>query len=84
MAKVRARTANPWADPAWRKSSRAYLARHRKCEYPGCRQPSYETHHRDGLGPTGPRGHDPANFMALCKGHHARITGKTRGFIRRP
>ncbi len=79
-----ARKPNPWATPEWRRASQAYLARHRRCEYPGCRRPSHETHHRDGQGPTGPRGLDQANFMALCKAHHARITGQAHGFTRRP
>ncbi len=78
------RPANPWASPQWRRASQAYLATHRQCEYPACRQRSAETHHKDGKGPTGPRGLDPTNFMALCKAHHARITGQTRGFTRRP
>ena len=41
-----------------------------------------EVDHIDGLGPLGPRGHDPANLQALCRAHHQAKTAyqtNTRG-----
>lgn len=33
-----------------------------------------EVDHLDGLGPNGPRGHDPDNLQALCPTHHGQKT----------
>lgn len=68
-------------DARWYRTRAAYLKVHQFCE---CEQHSEqpwiirpratEVHHRDGLGPLGPRGHDWANLMALTKACHSRIT----------
>lgn len=55
----------------------AYLHAHPICEDPeGCDQPSTVLDHVDGLGPNGPRGHDPSNWRALCATHHNRRTAR--------
>jgi 5-methylcytosine-specific restriction enzyme A len=63
---------------SWRKLSEAYRAEHPVCEDcdgdEPCERPSAIVHHLDGRGPTGPRGHDPDNLMALCRAHHAKRT----------
>ena len=60
----------------WKRTSLAYLAGHPWCAEPGCGQPSVHTDHLDGLGPRGPRGHDPGNLMAMCKPHHSSKTAR--------
>lgn len=70
-------------DTRWRDASREFLRTHPWCQEPGCTQRSTETHHIDGLGPSGPRGYDPTNFEALCKRHHSSRTATATGFHRR-
>ena len=70
-------------DARWYRTRRAYLLTHEMCE---CEEHSQlpwiirpratEVHHRDGLGPLGPRGHDWTNLLALTKACHARITAR--------
>jgi 5-methylcytosine-specific restriction protein A len=54
----------------WRELARAYRTRHPVCERPGCTRPSALVHHRDGLGPRGPRGFDVTNLEAICRPCH--------------
>jgi 5-methylcytosine-specific restriction enzyme A len=70
-------------DTVWASTSEAFLRAHPWCQEPGCTQRSAETHHRDGLGPSGPRGHDWSNLEALCKRHHSIRTAQATGFHRR-
>ena len=67
-------------DARWKKTRAAKLARHPFCH--DCLPDpvrAVEVHHLDGLGPGGPRGHDDANLMSLCKAHHTIRTNKQRG-----
>lgn len=71
----------------WERTRRAYLREHRWCECEECEQlpvllrPLAEhVHHKDGLGPLGPRGHDWDNLQALTAAHHSRETGRDTGF----
>lgn len=43
-----------------------------------------DVHHRDGLGPDGPRGHKWDNLQALTHNHHATVTARQQpaGFNR--
>ncbi len=64
-------------DLKWRKTRSAFLRLHPICEDPeGCIKPATDVDHVDGLGPTGPRGHDPANLRALCHRHHSQRTAR--------
>lgn len=63
-------------DARWRHTRRRYLATHPHCEEPRCAARATEVHHRDGLGPSGPRGHDADNLEALCKRHHSQRTAR--------
>jgi 5-methylcytosine-specific restriction protein A len=70
-------------DAKWRETRRQYLHDHPWCEGDECsakpqwlRAPAQEVDHRDGLGPLGPRGHDPANLRALCKPCHSKRTAR--------
>lgn len=64
----------------WERTRRAYLADHPLCECDqtccpgGCSDIAEDVHHLDGLGPLGPRGHDPANLAGLSHRCHARVT----------
>jgi 5-methylcytosine-specific restriction enzyme A len=75
-------------DARWQASSAAYLAEHPWCVCgpdccpAGCKLPATDVHHLDGLGPTGPRGYDPANWAALHRRCHARVTVREHGFGR--
>lgn len=51
------------------------LAKHPTCQHCGT-QPATVLHHVDGLGPLGPRGHDPDNHEALCATCHGRHTAQ--------
>lgn len=42
--------------------------------YCQCGQPATDVHHLDGLGPTGPRGHDYMNLKAMCHSCHSKVT----------
>jgi len=83
-AKRRRRTsAQKGYDARWYRTQRAYLRANPYCEceehsaQPWIMRPrATEVHHRDGLGPLGPRGHDWANLMALTKSCHSRITAR--------
>lgn len=63
-------------DARWRQTRARFLAKHPTCEHPGCSEPSTDAHHLDGLGPSGPRGHDESNLQALCSRHHKLITAQ--------
>lgn len=71
----------------WRRVRARFLVEYPRCQYtvhygtdygvvhgPTCGMPATDVHHRDGLGPTGPKGYDFANLMALCHSHHSQIT----------
>ena len=62
----------------WRRASRNFLAVHWWCEVPGCGERAVDVHHRDGLGPRGPRGYDERNMQALCHAHHSSVTASGR------
>jgi 5-methylcytosine-specific restriction protein A len=67
-------------DRRWRRTRRRYLASHPTCEdKSGCGAKATDVHHLDGLGPTGPHGHDPANLQALCHPHHSALTVRDQG-----
>lgn len=77
---------SPWDSPVWRAASRDYLDTHPYCEcekhrdLPEHRRPRATiTDHRDGLGPTGPRGLDPTNFQALTRPCHNAKTNRHDG-----
>lgn len=70
-------------DQEWERTQRAYLEAHPYCECDECmvlpeimRPWATEVHHRDGLGPNGPRGHDWSNLMSATRAHHSRITAR--------
>jgi 5-methylcytosine-specific restriction protein A len=63
-------------DGRWQRTRALFLSGHSQCQYPGCRELATEAHHRDGLGPKGPHGHDPTNLQALCSYHHKTITAE--------
>ncbi len=67
----------------WERTRAAYLKDHPVCECDDCAALPYEQRplatdvdHVDGLGPNGPRGHDPANLRALLHAHHSRRTAR--------
>lgn len=81
-------------DKTWRTTRADYLAHHapRKnylgvsvpiCENCGrCAEETQhplEVDHIDGLGPDGPRGHDPTNLQALCRPCHQTKTAHQTG-----
>lgn len=65
-------------DARWQRTRAAYLALHPTCECdnPDCREPATNVDHVDGLGPRGPRGHDPSNLRALSHACHSRRTAR--------
>jgi 5-methylcytosine-specific restriction protein A len=63
-------------DAKWERTRRAFLAANPDCVR--CGAPATEAHHRDGLGPLGPNGHEHWNLEALCKSHHSSETASTR------
>lgn len=68
-------------DRRWRKARAAYLAQFplcERCEREGRVTEAEHVHHKDGLGPTGPRGFDPTNLEALCPHHHNQHTARER------
>jgi 5-methylcytosine-specific restriction endonuclease McrA len=82
---------SPYAASYWQAFSRAFLAAHPTCEYPRHarlpvwqRPPSAIVDHKDGLGPNGPRGLDPANCWALCRSCHAIKSNKHDGSFGNP
>lgn len=67
-------------DHRWRRTRRAFLARHDGlCEEPGCLRLVEDVDHIDGLGPHGPLGHTFSNLRGLCKPHHSRKTVREDG-----
>lgn len=66
-------------DTKWQKTRARHLRVHPLCQHPeGCIERATDVHHLDGLGPKGPRGHDPSNLQALCHEHHSRITATSQ------
>lgn len=64
-------------DARWSRTRKRYLRDHATCEDDsGCNAAATDVHHRDGLGPNGPRGHDPTNLQALCHAHHSQLTAR--------
>lgn len=63
---------------AWRRARAQYLMLHPTCERCG-NSPAHHVHHKDGQGPTGPKGLDPSNFLAVCRSCHAIIHDEMRG-----
>lgn len=70
----------------WATVARQYLAAHPLCECDDCllltrseRPRAAHVHHIDGLGPNGPRGFDPDNFLALSHPCHSRVTARDHG-----
>jgi 5-methylcytosine-specific restriction enzyme A len=73
-------------DARWRETRRVFLLTHVYCESDDClakpewyRPQATDVDHRDGLGPKGPRGHDPANLRALCHSCHSKRTARDQG-----
>jgi 5-methylcytosine-specific restriction protein A len=61
----------------WRATRDDYVKLHPTCER--CKvKPTHQIHHLDGLGPTGPKGLDPSNLLAVCRSCHALIHDETR------
>lgn len=60
----------------WQRTRARTLSERATCEHEGCDLPATDVHHLDGLGPQGPRGHDPANLQALCHPHHSQVTAR--------
>lgn len=63
----------------WERTRRAYIREHPRCEHPTCSELATDVDHIDGLGPTGPRGHDWPNLQALCHSHHSVKTAAQDG-----
>lgn len=70
-------------DKAWRKTRGLYLYRHPACENCGVTADDTDrplhVDHIDGLGPFGPRGHDPDNLQTLCERCHGSKTAIQTG-----
>lgn len=70
-------------DARWERTAARYLREHPYCECDACEQlpailrpRAQQVNHRDGLGPLGPRGHDPANLQAMTAAHHSAHTAR--------
>lgn len=63
-------------DRRWSKTRKAFLAANPRCAR--CPAPAFHAHHKDGLGPLGPRGRDWSNLEPLCKSCHSRETASTK------
>lgn len=61
-------------DARWQRTQAAHLRKHPLCVEPGCLRPATDVDHIDGLGPLGPRGHDPGNLRSYCHSHHSKRT----------
>lgn len=62
-------------DSRWERTAKAHRRAFPICQWPeGCLRRSEQTHHLDGNGPKGPRGHDWSNLQSLCAPHHAQVT----------
>lgn len=57
----------------WEKTRAEFLKGMDFCNDCGSRE-RLQVHHIDGLGPKGPRGHDPFNLETLCHSCHSRRT----------
>lgn len=84
MATARATAARRGYNAKWQRTRRRYLRQHPTCEQTGCTDAAEDVHHLDGLGPHGPRGHDPTNLQALCHSHHSIVTNATMPKRKRP
>lgn len=88
--KARARAARPKTarkgyGASWQRTRARYLREHPLCECADCeavpaplRPAATEVDHIDGLGPLGPRGHDPSNLRAMTKACHSRETARAQ------
>lgn len=56
----------------WRRTKARQLRVHPLCA--DCNARATDVHHLDGLGPKGPRGHDPSNLLSLCHSCHSKRT----------
>lgn len=63
-------------DVRWQRTRKTYLRLQPVCELDGCEEPATDVDHIDGLGPSGPRGHDLLNLRALCHPHHSQRTAR--------
>jgi 5-methylcytosine-specific restriction protein A len=75
-------------DADWHRTRARYLRDHQVCENCGATAETsghpLEVDHIDGLGPLGPRGHDPANLQTLCRSCHQTKTAhqaRTKGTL---
>lgn len=67
-------------DYRWRKTSEAYLKRHKHCVVLGCTNASEHTDHIDGDNTNW----EPHNLQALCKSHHSQKTARHDGGFGNP
>lgn len=72
-------------DRRWQRTRRDYLDAHPFCECDEhadaeVKPLAVEVHHKDGLGPLGPHGHDWGNLQALTHACHSRITMHEQGW----
>jgi 5-methylcytosine-specific restriction enzyme A len=67
-------------DAEWAKVRRKYLAQQPMCEWRDCPNQATDVHHIVALNLGGT--HDVSNLVALCHGHHSRITGSTQAWGR--
>ncbi len=66
-------------DARWAAFAKRFLATRPYCEHEsGCSEKAVHVHHRDDLGPRGPRGYDPDNLQPLCHSHHSQVTQELR------
>lgn len=64
-------------DAEWQRTRADYLAANPWCEdETGCLEPATDVDHKDGQGPSGPRGHDWNNLRSLCHSHHSKRTAR--------
>lgn len=70
-------------DARWQKTRARYLRQNPRCEECGITAEDYgaplHVDHIDGLGPLGPRGHDPSNLQTLCPSCHQTKTAHQTG-----
>jgi 5-methylcytosine-specific restriction enzyme A len=63
----------------WQRFRKQFLVTRPLCEWPeGWGAAAVDIHHKDGLGPQGPRGFDEANLVPLCHSHHSAISARER------
>jgi len=63
-------------DAKWAKTRAAFIAANPICGEVGCMEGTTDVDHIDGLGPRGPRGHDPTNLRGYCHSHHSQRTAR--------